>query len=105
MQLKMVYLIIFHPIYNFAIIELILCMCFSKQGEPLLTSTSTLSIQIIDVNNHAPFLNVSTIEMWQSNETSQANIRALDLDEEPNVGPLRFKLLEDVGDKTSRGLS
>lgn len=75
------------------------CTCVFKLGETPLTSTSTLSIHIIDVNDHAPFLNVSTIEMCQSNETSQANITALDLDEEPYVGPFRFKLLEDVGDK------
>ncbi|XP_037832818.1 B-cadherin-like [Kryptolebias marmoratus] len=70
-----------------------------KDGERPLTGTATLSIQINDVNDNAPSLAVSSIDMCQSDETSQANITALDLDEEPYVGPFRFKLLEDVEDR------
>ncbi|XP_037539769.1 cadherin-like protein 26 [Nematolebias whitei] len=70
-----------------------------EDGEPPLTGTATLSIHINDVNDNAPLLTVNTIDMCQSDETSHANITALDLDEEPYSGPFRFKLLEDTENK------
>ncbi|KAM6924842.1 cadherin-like protein 26 [Xenentodon cancila] len=70
-------------------------------GKPPETGTATLSIQIRDKNDNAPYLVVRTFDMCQSDGPSLINITASDLDEEPNSGPFTFKLLGDVEDKWS----
>ncbi|XP_074499918.1 cadherin-like protein 26 [Sebastes fasciatus] len=68
-------------------------------GQPPLTGTATLEIHINDMNDHAPFLPESIIDMCQSEGPSLANITAVDLDENPYAGPFTFNLLGDVEDK------
>ncbi|XP_061591780.1 cadherin-like protein 26 isoform X2 [Cololabis saira] len=70
-------------------------------GKPQETGTATLSIQIRDENDNAPYLVVTTFDMCQSDGLSLVNVTASDLDEEPNSGPFTFKLLGDVEDKWS----
>ncbi|XP_068198583.1 cadherin-like protein 26 [Antennarius striatus] len=65
-------------------------------GQPPMTSTAALSIHVIDVNDNAPTLNVSSVIVCQGDGPSGANIPAVDLDEEPYGGPFHFKLLGDV---------
>ncbi len=64
-----------------------------------MTSTATLIIHITDENDNFPTLNVSTIDMCQSNRPTVSNIAASDLDEDPFSGPFYFKLLGDVEGK------
>ncbi|KAK2851634.1 hypothetical protein Q5P01_007910 [Channa striata] len=74
-------------------------ICAVDNGEPQMTSTATLSIHIVDQNDNAPSLAVSTVDMCQSQGPTWANITAVDLDAEPYNGPFNFKLLGDVEGK------
>ncbi|XP_068609675.1 cadherin-like protein 26 [Brachionichthys hirsutus] len=68
-------------------------------GQPPMSGTATLSIHVVDVNDNAPALSMSSIVMCQSDGASLANVTAFDLDEEPYGGPFHFKLLGDVEGK------
>ncbi|KAM4736722.1 cadherin-like protein 26 [Anableps anableps] len=68
-------------------------------GEPSQTGAATLSIKIIDINDNAPSLDKSIIDMCQQDKISPVNITALDPDEEPYSGPFLFKLLGDFKNK------
>lgn len=72
---------------------------FFAQGEPSQTGTATLNIKIIDVNDNAPSLDKSFIDMCQRDKISSVSVTALDPDTEPYSGPFSFKLLGDVKDK------
>ncbi|XP_043970339.1 cadherin-like protein 26 [Gambusia affinis] len=71
----------------------------TDNGEPSQTGTATLSINIIDVNDNAPSLDKSIIDMCQRDKISSVSVTALDPDTEPYSGPFSFKLLGDVKDK------
>lgn len=64
-----------------------------------MTATATLNIHIFDENDNAPALNVSTIDICQSDGPSLTPLTAVDLDEEPYSGPFTFKLLGHVEGK------
>ncbi|MEQ2252499.1 hypothetical protein ILYODFUR_022329 [Ilyodon furcidens] len=68
-------------------------------GNPPMTGTATLSIYIINENDNAPSLIVSTFDICQSDKPSWVNVTAVDLDGEPYSGPFIFKLLGDVKNK------
>uniref|UniRef100_A0AAQ5XIX5 Cadherin domain-containing protein n=1 Tax=Amphiprion ocellaris TaxID=80972 RepID=A0AAQ5XIX5_AMPOC len=68
-------------------------------GNPSMTSTATLTIQINDQNDNPPSLVVNTLDICQSDKPSLTNITAFDRDEEPFGGPFRFKLHGDVKGK------
>ncbi|XP_017161074.1 cadherin-like protein 26 [Poecilia reticulata] len=71
----------------------------TDNGETSQTGTATLSIKIIDVNDNAPSLDKSIIDMCQTDKISSVSVTALDPDAEPYSGPFSFKLLGDVKDK------
>ncbi|XP_014910231.1 cadherin-like protein 26 [Poecilia latipinna] len=71
----------------------------TDNGEPSQTGTATLSIKIVDVNDNAPSLDKSIIDMCQTDKISLVSVTALDPDAEPYSGPFSFKLLGDVKDK------
>uniref|UniRef100_A0A3B5R8Z4 Cadherin domain-containing protein n=1 Tax=Xiphophorus maculatus TaxID=8083 RepID=A0A3B5R8Z4_XIPMA len=68
----------------------------TDNGEPSHTGTATLSIKIIDVNDNAPSLDKSFIDMCQRDKISSVSVTALDPDTEPYSGPFSFKLLGDL---------
>ncbi|XP_008298221.1 cadherin-like protein 26 [Stegastes partitus] len=68
-------------------------------GNPAMTSTATLSVQVGDQNDNLPSLAESTLDICQSEKPSQGNITVLDLDGEPYGGPFTFKLQGDVEGK------
>uniref|UniRef100_A0A3B5R9S0 Cadherin domain-containing protein n=1 Tax=Xiphophorus maculatus TaxID=8083 RepID=A0A3B5R9S0_XIPMA len=63
----------------------------TDNGEPSHTGTATLSIKIIDVNDNAPSLDKSFIDMCQRDKISSVSVTALDPDTEPYSGPFSFK--------------
>ncbi|XP_028309801.1 cadherin-2A-like isoform X2 [Gouania willdenowi] len=65
-------------------------------GIPPMTGTGTLTIQITDENDNAPFLVANSVDMCHSDPISRTKISASDLDLHPNAGPFVFVLLEDA---------
>ncbi|XP_054464733.1 cadherin-like protein 26 [Anoplopoma fimbria] len=63
-------------------------------GQPPMTGTATMTIHITDENDNTPFLNVSILDVCQSDGLSLANITCSDLDEDPYGGPFTFRLQE-----------
>ncbi|XP_062418682.1 cadherin-like protein 26 isoform X2 [Pungitius pungitius] len=61
-------------------------------GQPPMTGTATLIIQVVDENDNAPSLAVSAMDMCQSEGRSRANITGLDPDATPYGGPFTFQL-------------
>ncbi|KAM8864390.1 cadherin-like protein 26 isoform 2-T2 [Spinachia spinachia] len=61
-------------------------------GQPPMTGTATLNIQILDQNDNAPSLAVSAVDMCQSEGRSLVNITAWDPDAPPFGGPFTFQL-------------
>ncbi|KAI4873636.1 hypothetical protein NFI96_031468, partial [Prochilodus magdalenae] len=68
-------------------------------GEPPMTGTGTLIIQVGDENDNEPRLEVSALGMCLSDEASMTNITAVDLDLPPFSGPFTYELLGDVKGK------
>lgn len=68
-------------------------------GKPPMTSTATLSIQIVDKNDNTPLLVSNIVDLCQSDKRSTTRIEALDLDADPNAGPFHFRLLGNVQNK------
>ncbi|KAM6981983.1 cadherin-2-like [Tautogolabrus adspersus] len=73
----------------------------ADNGKPPMEATATLTILIIDDNDNAPYLAVSTIDFCQSDKPSKASLEALDLDEGIYSGPFSYRLLGDVKGKWS----
>lgn len=65
-------------------------------GSPPQTGTTSLSIYIINENDNAPTLIVSTFDVCVNDESSWVNVTAVDPDEEPYGGPFSFHLLGDI---------
>ncbi|KAL7864501.1 hypothetical protein AOLI_G00159210 [Acnodon oligacanthus] len=70
-------------------------------GEPPMTGTGTLIIQVGDLNDNLPILEVNTLGMCLSDEATMTNITAVDLDLPPYSGPFTYELLGDVKGKWS----
>nr|XP_019942004.1 PREDICTED: cadherin-like protein 26 [Paralichthys olivaceus] len=68
-------------------------------GEPPLTGTSTLEIEVSDVNDNVPQPKVQHLDVCLSDSSTTTNITAYDLDEVPFGGPFTFELLGDVKGK------
>ncbi|XP_020362836.1 cadherin-like protein 26 [Oncorhynchus kisutch] len=64
-------------------------------GQPPMTGTGTLNIHIKDQNDNLPELEMATMDMCLSDEHTEVNITAYDLDEEPYSGPFYFQLQGD----------
>ncbi|XP_037397063.1 cadherin-like protein 26 [Pygocentrus nattereri] len=70
-------------------------------GEPPMTGTGTLIIQVGDLNDNLPILEVNTLGMCLSDEATMTNITAVDLDLPPYSSPFTYELLGDVKGKWS----
>ncbi|KAL6483228.1 hypothetical protein MHYP_G00081000 [Metynnis hypsauchen] len=70
-------------------------------GEPPMTGTGTLIIQVADLNDNLPILEVNTLDMCLSDEATMTKITAVDLDLPPFSGPFIYELLGDVKGKWS----
>ncbi|XP_066529137.1 cadherin-like protein 26 isoform X2 [Hoplias malabaricus] len=68
-------------------------------GEPPMTGTGTLIIQVGDQNDNTPVLDVNSLSMCLSDKPTSTNISAVDLDLPPYSGPFKFELLGDVKGK------
>ncbi|XP_071020858.1 cadherin-like protein 26 isoform X2 [Oncorhynchus clarkii lewisi] len=64
-------------------------------GQPPMTGTGTLNIHLKDQNDNLPELEMATMDMCLSDEHTEVNITAYDLDEEPYSGPFYFQLQGD----------
>uniref|UniRef100_A0A4W5N2S2 Cadherin 26, tandem duplicate 2 n=1 Tax=Hucho hucho TaxID=62062 RepID=A0A4W5N2S2_9TELE len=64
-------------------------------GQPPMTGTGTLIIHLRDQNDNLPELEMATMDMCLSDEHTEVNITAYDLDEEPYSGPFHFQLQGD----------
>ncbi|XP_056157668.1 cadherin-like protein 26 [Lampris incognitus] len=67
--------------------------------EPPMTGSSTLLIHVKDQNDNAPQLAVNHLHVCVSDDPTTSNITAIDLDDEPYGGPVRFEMLGDVTGK------
>nr|XP_003197851.4 cadherin-2-like [Danio rerio] len=63
----------------------------TDSGTPPASSTGTLQILLLDVNDNAPQVFPPEAEMCENSENS-INITALDADTDPNAGPFAFQL-------------
>ncbi|XP_036447382.1 cadherin-like protein 26 [Colossoma macropomum] len=70
-------------------------------GAPPMTGTGTLIIQVGDLNDNLPIIEVNTLGMCLSDEATTANITAVDLDLPPYSSPFTYELLGDVKGKWS----
>ncbi|XP_041702612.1 cadherin-13 [Coregonus clupeaformis] len=61
-------------------------------GQPPMTGTGTLNIHLKDQNDNLPELEMATMDMCLSDEPSEVNITAYDLDGDPYSGPFYFQL-------------
>uniref|UniRef100_A0A671RUC2 Cadherin-2-like n=1 Tax=Sinocyclocheilus anshuiensis TaxID=1608454 RepID=A0A671RUC2_9TELE len=61
-------------------------------GIPPASSTGTLQILLLDINDNAPEVFPPEVEMCEKPENNGINITALDADMDPNVGPFSFEL-------------
>uniref|UniRef100_S4R626 Cadherin domain-containing protein n=1 Tax=Petromyzon marinus TaxID=7757 RepID=S4R626_PETMA len=64
-----------------------------KDGPPSMTSTGTLVLAVQDINDHAPALLNGNVTSCTRDDPTQANITAIDRDNYPNAGPLRFEVV------------
>uniref|UniRef100_A0A674A8Z2 Cadherin 26, tandem duplicate 2 n=1 Tax=Salmo trutta TaxID=8032 RepID=A0A674A8Z2_SALTR len=64
-------------------------------GQPPMTGTGTLNIHLKDQNDNLPELEMATMDMCLSDEHTEVNITAYDLDGEPYSGPFYFQLQGD----------
>ncbi|XP_062400440.1 cadherin-like protein 26 [Sardina pilchardus] len=64
-------------------------------GDPPMTGTATLNINVQDQNDNSPVLNATSIGICATEGTTEAEISAHDSDGDPYGGPFTFKLLED----------
>ncbi|XDV26358.1 hypothetical protein PO909_030102, partial [Leuciscus waleckii] len=64
----------------------------TDSGIPPASSTGTLQILLLDVNDNAPEVFPSETVMCEKPENNGINITALDADIEPNTGPFSFEL-------------
>lgn len=69
----------------------------SLPGEPPMTGTGTLIIQVSDQNDNLPHLEKTLLNMCLSDKTT--NITAVDLDLPPFSYPFTYELLGDVKGK------
>ncbi|XP_049318836.1 cadherin-like protein 26 [Astyanax mexicanus] len=68
-------------------------------GEPPMTGTGTLIIQVGDQNDNLPTLTANSLGMCLSDKPTMSNITAVDLDLPPFSGPFTYELLGDVKGK------
>lgn len=68
-------------------------------GKPPMTGTGTLNIQLNDLNDNAPLLEKTRLDLCLSDSASATNITAKDLDTDPYSGPFYFELEGDVSGK------
>ncbi|KAI5095499.1 cadherin-4 isoform 1 precursor, partial [Silurus meridionalis] len=61
-------------------------------GSPSASSTGTLQIFLIDVNDNAPSLVPHDAQICERSHMNSVNITAVDADTDPNVGPFVFEL-------------
>ncbi|KAL2103634.1 hypothetical protein ACEWY4_000502 [Coilia grayii] len=61
-----------------------------------LTGTGTLIIHLVDINDNAPTLEQSHINMCMSDKPAKARISATDKDEKHHSGPYHFEILNEV---------
>lgn len=61
-------------------------------GIPPASSTGTLQILLLDINDNAPEVFPAEAEMCEKPENNGINITALDADMDPNTGPFSFEL-------------
>ncbi|RXN37552.1 cadherin-2-like protein [Labeo rohita] len=61
-------------------------------GIPSASSTGTLQILLLDINDNAPEVFPPEAEMCEKPENNGINITALDADMDPNAGPFSFEL-------------
>ncbi|XP_061406924.1 cadherin-2-like isoform X1 [Lethenteron reissneri] len=64
-----------------------------KDGSPSMTSTGTLVLTVQDINDHAPVLLNGNVTSCTSDDPTRANITAIDRDNYPNAGPMRFEVV------------
>ncbi|XP_030623661.1 cadherin-4-like [Chanos chanos] len=64
----------------------------ADNGSPPASSTGTLQIYLIDVNDNAPALVPREAQICERSSTNSINITAADADTDPNVGPFVFEL-------------
>ncbi|XP_073730959.1 cadherin-like protein 26 [Misgurnus anguillicaudatus] len=68
-------------------------------GQPPLTGTGTLFINLRDENDNVPKLTVDHVNICLNKEPTMANITAVDLDLPPYSSPFYYELLGDVKGK------
>ncbi|XP_073669071.1 cadherin-like protein 26 [Paramisgurnus dabryanus] len=68
-------------------------------GQPPLTGTGTLFINLIDKNDNVPILTVDHVNICLNKEPAMVNITAVDLDLPPYSSPFSYELLGDVEGK------
>ncbi|XP_053338370.1 cadherin-4-like [Clarias gariepinus] len=64
----------------------------ADNGSPPASSTGTLQIFLIDVNDNAPSLVPHDAQICERSHMNSVNITAVDADTDPNVGPFVFEL-------------
>lgn len=65
---------------------------FHFSGSPPASSTGTLQIFLIDVNDNAPSLVPNDAQICERSNMNSINITAVDADTDPNIGPFVFEL-------------
>uniref|UniRef100_A0A672RP80 Cadherin 2 n=1 Tax=Sinocyclocheilus grahami TaxID=75366 RepID=A0A672RP80_SINGR len=64
----------------------------TDSGIPPASSTGTLQILLLDINDNAPEVFPPEVEMCEKPENNGINFTALDADMDPNAGPFSFEL-------------
>lgn len=83
----------FHTLIIMSALLLTLSFFFVHfSGSPPASSTGTLQIFLIDVNDNAPSLVPHDAQICERSHMNSVNITAVDADTDPNVGPFVFEL-------------